>query len=416
MIQRPTVFASLVLGHCSVLFCSLALVFVSVDIWYPALTYLRVLRINHPSVMPPTRRLSSKDLQLLQTKVQPSGKTIEELAIQMTRYSQVSNTGARVMRSDPTRARLLLETIKDPNTKPQSIRIIEHVHAYNYTRDQLRTKIAQMDRYLESDPVTFEDHFLQNFVATQATILVNEYWVLRPLKNMPSKLSAWRKRYTELNRLLPKDTPADSFAYTKDLELPISASDDQSPTSLLDEALCSYHLAAALDSPNVDLSGDETTQLLLTTPTIGSSQALLPSEMKKASGSPGTSSPRSPKPAKKEGVSQRPKEDQKPSHFTDPSPPLLTREQAAQLSNDPLKLASLILLSPEHITSDDDNSELEQGKWRLASLNFPGAGAEKAMYEIEFMAMPGCLVPIHNKAELIDNLMASYIFGGETSA
>jgi hypothetical protein len=71
-------------------------------------------------LMPPICPVSytKKESRLLQLVMQPSGKTIEQLAQQMVEYEHVQVHGAEIFTTDPTQLQRMSKMTHDPEVQP----------------------------------------------------------------------------------------------------------------------------------------------------------------------------------------------------------------------------------------------------------------------------------------------------------
>jgi hypothetical protein len=117
--------------------------------------------------MPPIRPVSytKKESRLLQLVMQPSGKTIEQLAQQMVEYERVQVRGAEIFTTDPTKLQRMSKMTHDSEARPANFFSLNNPGATirmfgekgSVRVNELKAALASYDEILKKDRVTFEE-------------------------------------------------------------------------------------------------------------------------------------------------------------------------------------------------------------------------------------------------------------------
>ncbi|TFY57924.1 hypothetical protein EVG20_g8355 [Dentipellis fragilis] len=156
----------------------------------------------------PEVKFTKRELSLLNLVVQPSNRTVEQLAQRSVDYSRMHTKAVDVLRLDDARYERMAASLRDPQTRPKEVIAVDDLKSIRDTFGVpsapnwpvIMKTVDAYDVYLAKEPQTFEDYSWRSRYAAAGAALFREFLVAVPLSDVKDGLSAFTKRRTQLHR------------------------------------------------------------------------------------------------------------------------------------------------------------------------------------------------------------------------
>ncbi|KAA1472931.1 hypothetical protein DENSPDRAFT_930631 [Dentipellis sp. KUC8613] len=173
---------------------------------------------------------NEKQRHLLNTIIEPTGKTIDELAAQVVHYCCLHAKSVEILQAEPTKLRNMEATLRDPRTRPQNLIPFEGAGdslslsniMFNGTNsEEAVVTLSAYDEYLKRVPSSFEDHFWFSCLAASGMMILEQRVITPQVSKMPGGFELFNKRKSELYaEMMKREFPRGSGRGTKEVPQP----------------------------------------------------------------------------------------------------------------------------------------------------------------------------------------------------
>ncbi|TFY66839.1 hypothetical protein EVG20_g4245 [Dentipellis fragilis] len=159
-------------------------------------------------------KYDEKQRHLLNTIIEPTGKTIDELAAQAVRYCYIHAESVEVLQADPTKLQNMEAALRDPRTRPQNLIPVDdtgdslslsNIMFNGINGEEAVATLGAYDEYLKRVPSSFEDHFWFTRFAASGMMILEQHVVMPQVCEIPGAFDLYNKHKSEFIDTMPAD-------------------------------------------------------------------------------------------------------------------------------------------------------------------------------------------------------------------